>query len=123
MRSQDATPFGAPAAPGEPGPARPAVWPCLRSSGQNSRQASQDAPASRILRLISQERERSAGRPPVPGGMELITLNLRTKSALFTAAIAMAVLGVALLLVYEMVSVSDDPELTRQIGWNLLFIG
>jgi putative nucleotidyltransferase with HDIG domain len=55
--------------------------------------------------------------------MELITLNLRTKSALFTAAIAAAVLGIALLLVYELVSVADDPELARQIGRNLLFIG
>jgi putative nucleotidyltransferase with HDIG domain len=31
-------------------------------------------------------------------------------------------LGVALLLVYELVSVADDPALARQIGWNLLFI-
>src|SRR6185436_20244703 len=122
MRSQDATPFGASAAPGEPGPARLVAWPCLRTSGQKSRHASQNGPASRILRLNSQARERSAGRPPVPGGMELITLNLRTKSALFTV-IATAVLGIALLLVYELVLVSDDPELTRQIGWNLLFIG
>jgi len=36
---------------------------------------------------------------------------------------AATVLGVALLLVYELVSVSDDPLLARQIGWNLLFIG
>jgi putative nucleotidyltransferase with HDIG domain len=55
--------------------------------------------------------------------MEPITLNLRTKSALFTAAIAAGVLGIALLLVYELVLVSDDPELARQIGRNLLFIG
>ena len=54
--------------------------------------------------------------------MELTTLNLRTKSVLFTATIATAVLGIALLLVYELVSVADDPVLARQIGWNLLFI-
>jgi len=39
------------------------------------------------------------------------------------AAIAATVLGVALLLVYELVSVANDPQLARQIGWNLLFIG
>jgi putative nucleotidyltransferase with HDIG domain len=50
-------------------------------------------------------------------------VNPRTRSALFTTAIAAAVLGIALLLVYELVSVSDDPDLARQIGWNLLFIG
>lgn len=50
-------------------------------------------------------------------------MNLRTRSALFTTVIATAVLGIALLLVYEMVSVSDDPDLARQVGWNLLFIG
>jgi putative nucleotidyltransferase with HDIG domain len=33
------------------------------------------------------------------------------------------VLGIALLLVYELVSVADDPQFARQIGWNLLFIG
>jgi putative nucleotidyltransferase with HDIG domain len=55
--------------------------------------------------------------------MESIVLNLRTRSILFTAAIATTVLGIALLLVYQLVSVSNDPELTRQIGWNLLFIG
>ena len=55
--------------------------------------------------------------------MEPITLNLRPKSALFTAAIAAGVLGIALLLVYELVLVADDPELTRQIGRNLLLIG
>ncbi len=55
--------------------------------------------------------------------MESFALNLRTKSALFTAVIAATVLGIALLLVYELVVVSDDPDLARQIGWNLLFIG
>ena len=33
------------------------------------------------------------------------------------------VLAVALLLVVELVSVADDPQFARQIGWNLLFIG
>ncbi len=55
--------------------------------------------------------------------MESIVLNLRAKSTLFTAAISTTVLGIALLLVYQLVSVSNDPELARQIGWNLLFIG
>ncbi|HEV7784281.1 MAG TPA: HD domain-containing phosphohydrolase [Thermoanaerobaculia bacterium] len=55
--------------------------------------------------------------------MESTVLNLRTKSTLFTAAIATTVLGIALLLVYQLVSVSNDPELARQIGRNLLFIG
>ncbi|HSS77903.1 MAG TPA: HD domain-containing phosphohydrolase [Thermoanaerobaculia bacterium] len=50
-------------------------------------------------------------------------MNLRTKSTLFTAVIATTVLSIALLLVYQLVSVANDPELTRQIGWNLLFIG
>jgi len=55
--------------------------------------------------------------------MESTVLNLRTKSTLFTAVIATTVLSIALLLVYQLVSVANDPELTRQIGWNLLFIG
>ncbi len=50
-------------------------------------------------------------------------LNLLTRSLWFTAAIAAAVLVVALLLVYDLVAVADDPLLARQIGWNLLFIG
>jgi putative nucleotidyltransferase with HDIG domain len=55
--------------------------------------------------------------------MESTVLNLRTKSTLFTAAIATTVLGIALLLVYQLVSISNDPDLARQVGWNLLFIG
>jgi putative nucleotidyltransferase with HDIG domain len=55
--------------------------------------------------------------------MESTVLNLRSKSSLFTAAVAATVLGIALLLVYQLVSVSNDPDLARQIGWNLLFIG
>jgi putative nucleotidyltransferase with HDIG domain len=38
------------------------------------------------------------------------------------AAIAVAVLGVALLLVGNLVAVANDRELALQIGWNLLFI-
>src|SRR5947209_3036602 len=116
MRSNDAVPFGAPVAPG--------VRPSPGASGDRPPQASQNPPGSRILRLISQERDRSVGRRlRVPGGMESFALNLRTKSALFTAVIATTVLAIALLLVYELVSVSDDPVLARQIGWDLLFIG
>jgi putative nucleotidyltransferase with HDIG domain len=55
--------------------------------------------------------------------MESIVLNLRTKSTLFTAVIATTVLSIALLLVYQLVLVENDPDLTRQIGWNLVFIG
>ena len=54
--------------------------------------------------------------------MESSDLNLRTRSLWYVAAIAAAVLGVALLLVLRLVSVADDPQLARQIGWNLLFI-
>ncbi len=55
--------------------------------------------------------------------MESIVLNLRTRSTWFTAAIATTVLGIALFLVYQLVSAANDPELARQIGWNLIFIG
>lgn len=55
--------------------------------------------------------------------MKPSNLSLFTRSLWFTAAIAAAVLVVALLLVYELVAVADDPMLARQIGWNLLFIG
>jgi putative nucleotidyltransferase with HDIG domain len=55
--------------------------------------------------------------------MEFVILNLRAKSVLFTAVIATAVLCIALLLVYELVSVTDDAQFARQIGWNLLCIG
>jgi putative nucleotidyltransferase with HDIG domain len=50
-------------------------------------------------------------------------LSFPTRSIWFTAAIAGSVLGVALLLVYNLVTVADDPQLARQIGRNLLFIG
>jgi putative nucleotidyltransferase with HDIG domain len=50
-------------------------------------------------------------------------LNFNARSFCFTAAIAATVLGVASLLVYNLISVADDPQLARQIGWNLLFIG
>jgi putative nucleotidyltransferase with HDIG domain len=55
--------------------------------------------------------------------MESSVLNLRTKSLRLVAAVAVAVLGIALLLVIKLVAVADDPQLARQIGWNLLFIG
>jgi putative nucleotidyltransferase with HDIG domain len=54
--------------------------------------------------------------------MESSVLNLRTKSLRLVAAVALAVLGIALLLVARLVNVADDPQLARQIGWNLLFI-
>jgi len=54
--------------------------------------------------------------------MESSVLNLRTKSLRLVAAVALAVLGIALLLVARLVDVADDPQLARQIGWNLLFI-
>lgn len=50
-------------------------------------------------------------------------MSLHTRSFWFTAAIAATVLGVALLLVNELISAADDPQLARQVGWNLLFIG
>jgi putative nucleotidyltransferase with HDIG domain len=55
--------------------------------------------------------------------MESSVLNLRTKSLRLVAAVAVAVLGIALLLVVKLVAVADDPQLARQIGWNLLLIG
>jgi putative nucleotidyltransferase with HDIG domain len=55
--------------------------------------------------------------------MESSDLNLRTKSLRLTAAVAAAVLGIALVLVVRLVAVADDPQLARQIGWNLLLIG
>ena len=66
---------------------------------------------------------RCRGRYRWLGGIGVFTLNLRTRSLWFTAAIATMVLGVALFFVYQLVSVADDPQLARQIGWNLLFIG
>jgi putative nucleotidyltransferase with HDIG domain len=50
-------------------------------------------------------------------------LSLSLRSLWFMAAIAGTVLGVALVLLVDLVSVADDPQLARQIGWNLLFIG
>ncbi|HEY3567327.1 MAG TPA: HD-GYP domain-containing protein [Thermoanaerobaculia bacterium] len=50
-------------------------------------------------------------------------MNLRTKSFRLIAAVAAAVLGIALILVLRLVTVADDPQLARQIGWNLLLIG
>lgn len=62
-------------------------------------------------------------RGPLSGFWELSNLNLRTRSLLFTATIAATVLVIALLLVVHLVTVSGDPQLAGQIGWNLLFIG
>lgn len=56
------------------------------------------------------------------GHKEFHSLSLPPRSLWFAAAMAATMLGVALLLVYELVSVADDPLLARQIGWNLLFI-
>jgi len=55
--------------------------------------------------------------------MKSSTLNLSTRTLWFAAAVAATVLAIALALVYELVSVADDPQLAREIGWNLLFIG
>ena len=60
----------------------------------------------------------------MPDTLEFSDLNLRTKSLWLVAAIAVAVLGVALLLVGNLVAIdmANDRELALQIGWNLLFI-
>lgn len=58
----------------------------------------------------------------MPETLESSDLNLRTKSLWLVAAIAVAVLGIALLLVGKLVAVANDRELALQIGWNLLFI-
>jgi putative nucleotidyltransferase with HDIG domain len=92
-------------------------------------------------RLIPQEKKESRGAHPLaipflssrfweelgpahrdPESMESSVVNLRTKSLWFVAAIAAAVLAVALLLVGKLVAVADDPQLARQIGWNLVLI-
>src|SRR5918999_5784036 len=95
----------------------------------------------RILHAISQQRDERGSGPAEPsadvrqgsrslpvargehGSMEPSNLSLFSRSLYFTAAIAATVLGVALLLVYLLVTVADDPLLARQIGWILLFIG
>src|SRR4051794_31200940 len=119
--------------------------PPLSGSGDRSREGSPNDRGWRILRAITQECEDRepygaeaplAGglfvlRPPKgvkpgtrdPGRMESSDLNLRTKSLRLTAAVAAAVLGIALVLVVRLVTVADDPQLARQIGWNLLLIG
>src|SRR5436853_5934185 len=119
--------------------------PPLSGSGDRSREGSPNDRGWRILRAITQEREEReshgadaslAGRLSAlpfsegckpgsrrPGRMESSDLNLRTKSLRLTAAVAAAVLGIALVLVVRLVAVADDPQLARQIGWNLLLIG
>ncbi len=111
-----------------------------RASGESLRR-SPNGSGWRILHVISQEPEKrnepsaedryQAERPLDGAGsgrrelgkMESVKLNLPARFLWFMAAVAAAVLGLALLLVFELVSVADDPELARQIGWNLLFIG
>lgn len=109
------------------------------------RGGSPNGASQRILRAITQEREKResygalpplAGRLFAPssslglgperwgsGKLEPSDLNLRTKSFRLIAAVAAAVLGIALILVLRLVTVADDPQLARQIGWNLLLIG
>lgn len=107
---------------------------------------SQNGVEQRILRAITQEREKKeelrealppltgrlfAARPSLglgperwgSGRMESSDLNLRTKSLRLIAAVAAAVLGIALILVVRLVMVAGDPQFARQIGWNLLIIG
>src|SRR3954454_6616937 len=123
MRSLNASTRGA-QAPGEPTTAVLAPWAPAMPRFSESTQDSSSGSVPRILRAISQASDCSGGRREgVSRGMESIVLNLRTRSTWFTAAIATAVLGIALLLVYKLVSVSNDPELTQQIGWNLVLIG
>lgn len=50
-------------------------------------------------------------------------MNLRRKVFLTTAFVSTAVSLIALFLTGSLVQASNDPELARQIGWNLLVIG
>src|SRR5436305_2594395 len=110
-----------------------------------ARGGSQNGTGQRILRAITQEREEKepsgalpplAGRPFASpsslglgperwgsGKMGPSDLNRRTKSLRLIAVVAAAVLGIALILVVRLVTVADDPQLARQIGWDLLLIG
>jgi len=54
--------------------------------------------------------------------MESSDLNLRTKSLWLAAAVAAGVLGIALLLVIQLVTAADDPQLAREVGRSLLLI-
>src|SRR3954469_25774942 len=122
MRSLNASTRGA-QAPGEPTAVLAFFAPATPSPSESTQDSSSGS-VPRILRAISQASDCSGGRRGgISRGMESIVLNLRTRSTWFTAAIATAVLGIALLLVYKLVSVSNDPELTQQIGWNLVLIG
>lgn len=101
-----------------------ALWAASRAGSAGTTYGSSNGSFSRTLHVISQESDASAGRRQrVLRGWESTVLNLRARSTLFTAAIATTVLGIALLLVYKLVTVSNDPDLARQIGWNLVFIG
>src|SRR5947208_8342875 len=134
---------GAPDAPtvgAFPGPLAAAI------PAEIARGGSPNGAGRRILRAITQEREKKEelreALPPLTGRlfaerfsmglgperwssgrMESSDLNLRTKSLRLIAAVAAAVLGIALILVVRLVMVADDPQLARQIGWNLLLIG
>ncbi|PYQ54388.1 MAG: hypothetical protein DMF53_29620 [Acidobacteria bacterium] len=134
---------GAPEAPTVVG-AFPGAFAAM--SAEIARDGSPNGKGQRILRAITQEREikeelREA-LPPLTGRlfalrssddlgperwgsgkMEPSDLNLRTKSLRLIAVVAAAVLGIALILVVRLVMVADDPQLARQIGWNLLLIG
>src|SRR5436305_6467494 len=118
----------------------------MAAMAEIARDGSPNGKGQRILRAITQEREikeelREA-LPPLTGRlfalrssddlgperwgsgkMEPSDLNLRTKSLRLIAVVAAAVLGIALILVVRLVMVADDPQLARQIGWNLLLIG
>ena len=54
--------------------------------------------------------------------MELPALSRHTRVYLFIGVITAVVSLIALLLVERLVAVSADPQLARQIGWNLLAI-
>src|SRR6185295_5941428 len=103
--------------------------------GELSR-GSQNGGGWHILRVISQEQDERDERGTEPsaadrrqawplfdaasagqrehGSMKPSNLSLPARSLWFMAAIAATVLGVALLLVYELVSVANDPQLARQ---------
>ncbi len=132
-------------ASGAPSGAFPAPVAAALAAAETLRQGSPNGAGRRILRAITQEREKKAWREALPplagrlfairsseglgperwssGNLESSDLNLRTKSFRLIAAVAAAVLGIALILVVRLVMVADDPQLARQIGWDLLLIG
>src|SRR5262245_47557465 len=87
---------------------------------------SQNGSGWRILRANTERDERGERRAAPSAAdrrMKLSSLDLSSRTLWFTATIAVMVLAIASALVYELVSVADDPLLARQVGWNLLFIG